>query len=204
MPLIYKVHTKQGSLVGIWKIEEPIEFFTNALSNKAIPEEKLLNRKLEKLGIRYLLNQLSEKFLDNEIDYDNFGKPHLINGKHFISFSHKKIFVAVILSKNNPHTGIDIEMTGPLPLKLSHKFVSNNDLVPDEKFTPQQKAALIWSAKESLYKIYGKKELDFKEHLSVKYIHNKELIGTIHKGDFYLQVSLHYDFVGELVLVHSV
>jgi len=203
MPLIYKEHTKQGSLVGIWKIEEPAEFFLAELSDKAMPEDKLQTRRLEKLGIRYLLNQLSQKFLDKEIDYDNFGKPHLLNGQHFISFSHKKSFVAVILSENNPHTGIDIELTGPLPLKLSHKFVSSYDSIPEDKFTPQQKAALIWSAKESLYKIYGIKELDFIKHLRIEYIEGNQLLGTIHKNDFYLQVPLKFDFVGDLVLVHS-
>lgn len=48
---------------------------------------------------------------DKEIGYSSEGKPHLTDNSSFISISHTKGYVAVILSSVAP-VGIDIEQYG--------------------------------------------------------------------------------------------
>lgn len=66
-------------------------------------------RKLEWLSVRVLLYSMLQE--DKEIGYSSEGKPHLTDNSSFISISHTKGYVAVILSSVAP-VGIDIEQYG--------------------------------------------------------------------------------------------
>ena len=64
----------------------------------------------------------------------------------------------------------------------------------------------IWCAKEALYKYYGLKSLDFKEHLKVDYqpLENEgTLTGYIQKDDYYTELKLGYEFFNEYLLIHT-
>ncbi|MCO6494144.1 MAG: 4'-phosphopantetheinyl transferase superfamily protein [Bacteroidetes bacterium] len=202
MPLIYKSQNDKSNL-GVWRIDEPISFFLDKLNLNDYPGEKLNDRKLEKLGTRHLLNLLADKPIHEKIQYDGYGKPYLDEMNDFISFSHKKSHVAVIISNQNKLTGIDIEKIGALPVKLSAKFVSQEDFMPDSLFSQEQKCTLIWSAKETIYKCYGKKELDFRQNLKVCFDKENHLTGFINKGDYSKQIPLKYEFIEDFALVYT-
>jgi len=64
---------------------------------------------------------------------------------------------------------------------------------------------IIWSAKETMYKIYGKKELDFKLHMSVEAFDKSQeaILGRIHKGDEKCILSLQLDCIDNYILCYA-
>ncbi|MCK9481489.1 MAG: 4'-phosphopantetheinyl transferase superfamily protein [Bacteroidia bacterium] len=203
MPLIYQSEIKNKAVVGVWHIQEPISFFLEQLNENQVPDEKLESRKFEKLGTSYLLNVLAKRSIHHTVVYDTFGKPFLEDSADSVSFSHKKNHVAVMLANDKLLPGIDIETVCNLPVKLAPKFVSDNDIIPDGILTVDQKFTLIWAAKESLYKVYGRKELDFRKNMSVHFKSPNQLVGFVEKDAVTMQLQLRYEFINNLVLVHT-
>jgi phosphopantetheinyl transferase len=117
------------------------------------------------LSVRHLLSELG--YTDADLAYDEYGKPHLKDGK-FISITHSFTFSGIIISDEKP-VGIDIEKQRDKILKIAHKFtpieeyksIANHDALVS-------KLTIVWGAKESLYKIYGKKKLLFLENIYIE------------------------------------
>jgi len=113
--------------------------------------------------VRHLLQKVG--YTDADLIYDEFGKPHLKDGK-FISITHSFTFSGIIIADEFP-VGIDIEKQREKIKLIAHKFT------PIESYTEKgveliQKLTVVWGAKESLYKIFGKKKLRFLEHIFIK------------------------------------
>ena len=170
MPL-YKILTVNNTTkVLIWKIEESLAHLSEGISLRKNSEERLNSMKSELhqrgfMSIRHLLKTAG--YTDFDLTYDEFGKPHLKDGK-FISITHSFTFTAIIISDEVP-VGIDIEMQRDKILRIAHKFtpfqeyktIANHDALIS-------KLTIVWGAKESLYKIYGKKKLRFLEHIYIE------------------------------------
>jgi len=66
---------------------------------------------------------------------------------------------------------------------------------------------LIWSAKETLYKLYNKKELDFKKHLLIEPFSlvqtEKFFFGTINKDNLTKKQKIHFKFYNQIVLTYT-
>lgn len=170
MPL-YKIVTINNTTKAlIWKIEEDFSDLNNNISLTQKSQERVdgMKSKLHQKGflaVRQLLKIIN--YEDNDIVYDAFGKPHLKDG-NFISITHSFTFVGIIVSTKFP-VGIDIEKRRDKIVKIAHKFtpieeyrtIANHDALVS-------KLTIVWGAKESLYKIYGKRKLLFKEHIFIK------------------------------------
>ncbi|MEN8881710.1 MAG: 4'-phosphopantetheinyl transferase superfamily protein [Polaribacter sp.] len=168
---LYKTLTvNKTTKVLIWKIEESIaELKENTqLSKKSETRLNSMRSELHQKGflsIRHLLKNVG--YTDFDLVYDAFGKPHLKDGKH-ISITHSFTFTAIIIS-DDLHVGIDIEKQRDKILKIAHKFtpieeyktIANHDALIS-------KLTIVWGAKESLYKIYGKKKLRFLHHIYIE------------------------------------
>lgn len=83
-------------------------------------------RKLEWLSVRVLLYSMLQE--DKEIGYSSEGKPHLTDNSSFISISHTKGYVAVILSSVAP-VGIDIEQYGQRVKRVYDRFIRSDERV---------------------------------------------------------------------------
>ena len=167
---LYKTLTISSSTkVFIWKIEETIEELKTGISLTESNGARLKSMKSELhqkgfLSIRHLLKEIN--LTDADLLYDEFGKPHL-NNNRFISITHSFNFTAIIYSTET-EVGIDIEKQRDKILKIAHKFtpfeeyktIANHDALIS-------KLTIVWGAKESLYKIYGKKKLLFLHHIYV-------------------------------------
>jgi len=167
---LYKTLTiSPKTQVFIWKIEESIEELKTGISLTESNEARLNSMKSDLhqkgfLSIRHLLKELN--LTDADLIYDEFGKPHLDNNR-FISITHSFNFTAIIYSTET-EVGIDIEKQRDKILKIAHKFtpfeeyktIANHDALVS-------KLTIVWGAKESLYKIYGKKKLLFLHHIYV-------------------------------------
>ena len=168
---LYKTLTvNKATKVLIWKIEESISKLQEGivLSENSTTRLNSMKSQLHQRGflsIRHLLKEVG--YTDTDLIYDEFGKPHLKNGK-FISITHSFIFTAIIVS-DKFHVGVDIEKQRDKILKIAHKFtpfeeyktIANVDALIS-------KLTIVWGAKESLYKIYGKKKLLFLHHIYIE------------------------------------
>ena len=137
-------------------------------------------RDIEKTGAQFLLQHLLNT-TDFELTYTDTKKPLLKGKNDHISISHSHDKLAIIINKNE-NTGIDVELIRDKVLAIKHKFLNENEA----HFAKEGVEILtyIWAAKETLYKIYGLKGLDFKLHLSVE-INNEDdtFLGTIITND---------------------
>jgi phosphopantetheinyl transferase len=170
MALYKTIIVNNSTKVLIWKIEEPLAVLQKDIELTENSRNRLQNMKSEIhqkgfLSIRHLLAKV--KLNDFDLFYDEFGKPNLKNGK-FISITHSFEFTAIILS-DTTEVGIDIEKQREKILKIATKFTPVKEyrtLANTEAII--RKLTIVWGAKESLYKIYGKKKLRFLENIYVE------------------------------------
>ena len=100
-----------------------------------------------------------------ELVKDTDGKPHLQDSLFFVSISHTVGYAAAIAHPRP--CGVDVQRIVPRIRQLARKFVNDEE---EARLTTEQELVqlhLIWSAKEALYKAYGKRQLDFRQHLFV-------------------------------------
>jgi phosphopantetheinyl transferase len=170
MALYKSLTVNKTTKVLIWKIEESLSTLQEGiiLSKNSSTRLNSMKSELHQKGfvsIRHLLKEAG--YTDADLIYDEFGKPHLKNGK-FISITHSYTFTAIIVSDDLP-VGIDIEKQREKILKIAHKFtpfeeyktIANVDALIS-------KLTIVWGAKESLYKIFGKKKLLFLHHIYIE------------------------------------
>ncbi len=159
------------------------------------------NREKEVAGKNYLLQHLIGDV--SKLTYDDKGKPYLVDDTRHISISHSHDRLVIILN-DKEETGIDIELIREKVLKIKHKFLKKVELV--DANDDVEKLLIYWAAKETLYKIYGLKEVDFVHHLYVKpFIKEASgtIIGEIKLLKFHQLFELHYQLIDNYVLVYA-
>jgi 4'-phosphopantetheinyl transferase len=170
MPLYKTIRVNDFTKVFVWKIEESLEDLTvgielTELSKKRVETMKSVLHQQGFMSVRQLLKQAG--YVDADVYYDAFGKPHL-KDKNYLSITHSFTFTAIIISEKKP-VGIDVEKNRDKIVKIAHKFtpieeyntIANHDALVS-------KLTIVWGAKESLYKIYGKKKLRFLHHIYIE------------------------------------
>lgn len=210
MPLIKKYTIATNIHLAVWEISESldellIDYTINENETAAFESISNEGRKKQWLATRKLLFELT-KNTNLWIAHDDNRKPILNDEQLSLSISHTSNYVAILLGKNI-RLGIDIEKLTPRIYKIKHKFCSeteNEYLADDENLLAR--LYIIWSAKESLFKMYGKGNLDFKKNL---FIHPFEfnppgsLKAHIKCNDIDAEVELYYDQIGDHVLVYG-
>ena len=90
-------------------------------------------------------------------------------------------------------------------MRVALRVFSENELVFLEK--DLEKSTVFWCAKEVLYKIYGKGEVNFKENLFVfpyKNETNLKVSAEIKILDFHQKYRLNVSFLEDFVLCYGV
>ena len=168
MPLYKSISVNSQTTVKIWKIEESYSDLLQPLDLKPQSLERVLGMKSELhqrgfLSVRHLLHEFG--YTDQDLFYDDNGKPHLKDGKH-ISITHSFTFSGVIVS--DKEVGIDIEMQRDKIAVIAHKFVDYEFNYLDKSADDYiNKLTVIWGVKESLYKLFATPGMLFKEHFLV-------------------------------------
>lgn len=196
MPILKKWNSGD-SILGIWKIEETVEELRSLLTDASCDDSVWLNyksssRQAEYLAARVLLKELCG--MEHNIQHNLSGKPFLSDGSYNISISHTRGYVAVALNPKK-EIGIDIEYFSDRVLKIESRFV-RKDEIPNSRVDVNlemcaemcadsitdsiknsitgpitniriYRLLLIWSGKETLFKVLNSSEVDFLEHLRI-------------------------------------
>ena len=210
MPLIYTSDLITVGKLGVWKVEEDDAFFHNQLHVTDIEQNELdylgIRKRKEWFSSRYLLHLLSEREIRGACLKDAFGKPYLENSDHHISISHSADYTAVIASTSV--VGIDIQRIVSKIERIAPKFISDNEVINIKDLSHIECMHTIWGAKESMYKAYGKKELDFKKNIFVlpfEYDANGFVFeGIVKKDDFLEKYTLFCHTINDLILVYAI
>ena len=157
MPL-FKNIKENNCLIGIWELSETLDHFKKKYNNSIIEKINSDKRKKEILASRALLKEMNPNL---KITHNKYGAPTIGNGK-FISISHSKRFITIILSSNK--VGIDVQKVNFKALKVASKFI---DLTKHESLC-KDKATLIWSCKECIYKWHQKGLVNFLNDIKIQ------------------------------------
>lgn len=199
MPQVLRKSHNSGAELIVWEVNETEEFFLSNLSDHVWEDKeylvtKLPAKKIELLAARYaakmMLSQLG--FTYNGIAKDEHGKPFLVDLDIEMSLTHTSKYVAVVLHSTKK-VGIDLEKPSPKMWRIKERLFSESEiqLIGSDLAT----MSIFWSAKEALYKIYGKRGMHFIDNMSLSYV-EKNLLGSIKMPD---QESSHRVFTQDFM-----
>ncbi len=210
MPLFTHKNISPEGEIGIWQVTESEEYFLDVLDLSPIELIQLRTmkgrRRVEWLASRWLLHQMSGRARRGAILKDENGKPRLVNSKWQISLSHSGDMAAAIASADL--VGIDIQQLVAKIERIAHKYMRDVEMDSLKKETKLEHLHVYWGAKESLYKAYGRRELDFKKHILIEPfdfdVSYGQCRGYVVKDDFEEAFDLRYELIEEYVLVYGV
>ncbi|MCK4919756.1 MAG: 4'-phosphopantetheinyl transferase superfamily protein [Bacteroidales bacterium] len=169
MGIVLKESISDKCLIGIWEINED---YDSLLSNLDLDEAEFIKlnsfksegRKLEWLSVRNLINNLLER--KSRIIYNSDNKPFLKGTTYNISISHSHKLTAIFLSKVK-RVGIDLELMSHKISTLQDKFINHQEIITTDPALRRYHLYIHWCAKEALYKICDKQDINFKENLTI-------------------------------------
>lgn len=175
---VFKIIDLKNAKIGVWKLSEPVEElyaiifdFLSDCEKYEFQKFKSQQRRKEWLATRILLQKIKQSPFFCEIKYSETCKPFIDNEK--IGISHSRDFVAIIISQTN-EVAIDVEKISSKAYNIIHKFLS----IDEQKLIDKNNETLVtlfWSAKETVYKFYGKKELPFIDQINILSVDFDEL-----------------------------
>ena len=172
MALAYHKKLDDSTEFAIWKIEESAEELYTQLQLRE-HEQKVIDglnngkRNLHWLSTRVLLRKLLNTSEYINCEADEHGKPFLTNSPYHISFSHSFDYAAVIISKDKP-VGIDIEIIKNKIERVANKFLVKEEIDFIDTQNKIEHLYICWCAKEAIYKLQGKRNVSFKDHIRLK------------------------------------
>ncbi len=167
---------ENGYLLGIWEITED---YDTLYSKLRLCEEEIevlnnfrnYNRKLEWLSVRNLICELTGK--ESRIVYNEMRKPFLKENSFNISISHSNRLTSILMSRNKK-VGIDLEYMSHKISSLSFRFINSQEIITEDPALSRYHLYLHWCAKEALYKICDKQDINFRENLTISPFHPGE------------------------------
>ncbi|MCF8255566.1 MAG: 4'-phosphopantetheinyl transferase superfamily protein [Bacteroidia bacterium] len=211
MPLVIQKNISANCFLAVWHITESIEEMRLNLGENLIEKDK--EKKLVQANARHYLASrilLTNLFPAQTIELlkNQNNKPSLfLNQQEWsISITHSFDYAAILIQENG-HLGIDIERIDPRITRVKQKFMNEaeKEFAGAENQIAEQ--VLIWSAKETLYKVYGNKELDFKNNLYIEpfVLAQQGSIQTrISKEDFTQNCEVNFFQVDNYYLTYSI
>ncbi len=182
MALVWIKEIKEETKIGVWKINESFEELQMMIPLtqqdiqflKGVPNEK---RRRQWLASRILLRKLLRLNISDYLHtyIDEHEKPFLKHHPYHISISHSFDYAAVILSQDHL-VGCDIEKIDSKILRIEERFLGKGELkfIHEENLNNHKDPLhrilslyILWTAKEAIYKLYGKKMISFKNNILV-------------------------------------
>jgi 4'-phosphopantetheinyl transferase len=207
MPLHKTINFNSLTQILVWKITESYEelFDQVLLDDSSLLRLGGMKSELHQRGflsVRKLLQEVG--YNDFDLYYDEFGKPHLKDGKH-ISITHSYQFSAIIVSDQT--VGIDIELQREKIIKIASKFNDDDNrfLKVDKKEDYIRKLTVIWGAKESVFKIRNERGISFKEHIKVRAFEMEDTLAAaeLHFDSVVKAFEIYFEEIENFILVYA-
>lgn len=171
MPVILEKKYENNISLAVWQITEshdelqamlPSEILTDAELASISHPQKQVEFFCSRLVIKHLANSLGIQYLG--IKKDEHGKPYLVGSNWQMSITHTTNYVAAVMHPTEA-IGMDMEKPSDKLQRIAHKFLSETERIEAENDI--EKLCIYWSAKEALYKLYGKRKVIFNENLYI-------------------------------------
>ncbi|TXK48998.1 4'-phosphopantetheinyl transferase superfamily protein [Pontibacter qinzhouensis] len=208
MPLIQTMQPAPRTLIGIWQIEEPAaELYAalppqadlSALQGKVHPK-----REQEWLASRMLAYTLLQQFTEVPLVLcrNEHGKPYFEQSDIQLSITHSPQLAAVIVSADH-QVGIDIELVSQKALRVADRFLAESEKTCTAG--DDIKTCLYWSAKETLYKMYSKRNLIFKENILLAPSETENTLrGLVQTANFSRSYEVCFENVDNHILTYCI
>lgn len=169
MGVFLKTEILQDCHLGVWEITEDYDSLYGMVELATVEKTKLdsfknISRKVEWLSVRALVKNMIGK--DTRILYNAENKPFVRGNTHKISISHSNKLTAVMISKDKL-VGIDLEFMSGKISKVADKFINEKENITDDPEMMKYHLYLHWCAKEALYKILDKQDINFRDGLTI-------------------------------------
>lgn len=153
----------------MWEITEDFDTLYGMVNLVAVEKAKLdsfknISRKIEWLSVRALVKTMLGK--DTRILYNAENKPFVRGNTHNISITHSNNLTAVIIAKDK-RVGIDLEFMSGKISKVANKFINNRENIISDPELSKFHLYLHWCAKETLYKICDKQDINFRDGITI-------------------------------------
>ena len=192
--------------IGVWQITETEEELTELSSTPSDEMEEISfirseSLRKQRLAVRALLNTM----FDDKVylsHHDN-GKPYIENNPINISITHTAKYVAVILHEEE-NVGIDIESLDRDFSAVEKKALSEDEIDDLEDEKRNEQLAIYWCAKEAVYKLLSRYNVDFAEQIEIERFRPRgegELEATFTSKDDEEEFDLEYITFDRHVLV---
>lgn len=204
--MLFKKFSDKSATMGIWQMTETLaelEAMYTVTDDERPVYDGFRNdrRRKEWLTVRILLHELLGK--DVEICYRDTGKPYLKDSSYCISITHTIGYVGIRLAAHP--VALDMEYKADRVLRIIDRFVNEKEMKYIDERDKVSSALVLWSAKETLFKLFDFQEVDFKEHLLISRMiwgNSGHFRGTVNKDGFRADVKLGYKVFGDLILVY--
>ena len=203
MPLLKIIALNDYTQLLVWKITETFYELFQSVALKDVSLARVENMKAEGhqkgfLSVRRLLMEAG--YTDFDLYYDEFGKPHLKDGKH-ISISHSHDFSVIVVSDVN--VGADLEILKDKTLKIAPRFMDVSHL---ENLSPEDKlikTTVVWGIKEAVFKIKNVIGISFKDHIFEDDFNlaDKKCIVELRIDNRVEKINILFDFIENYVFV---
>ncbi len=209
MGLLINQEIEEGCRIGLWEITEDYEtlFQMTYLSDDDIRRLngfKNISRKVESLSVRALLQKIYKP--EARIVYHQSRKPYLSDGLYNISISHSHKHTSILLGKNK-NVGVDLEFMSHNIERVAHKFINEDEVITDDPLKRREHLYIHWCAKEALYKICDKVDINFQKNLTIRPFEagiQGEFTGIVHNNFRNEEYKMHYLLENNYVLVYCV
>lgn len=209
LPVFIDHTAADGTRMVLWRITESSEFFEEQLhvnhEEKKFLQSLIPKRKKEWMSSRYLIQDVLGIEMKAKLKKDQYGKPFLEQEKTQISISHSHDLAALIYSEKI--VGIDIQLELNRITRIAKKFVNASEDKYIDIDNPVPYHHIIWGAKESMYKAYGRKNVDFKKDMIVHpftWSGKKVMIkGQLEKDKIY-DFEIHAEKIENYYLIYAI
>jgi 4'-phosphopantetheinyl transferase len=181
MPLHSITPLPGGPRLGLWHLTEPAADLWPQLADAPayaplLPARADGPRQAQWLAGRVLVQHLlaAAGAPLAQLRNDENGRPFLQGPGPAVSLSHSGEWVAALLAAPGTALGIDVEVVRDKARRIATKFLNEAELAvvaqaklpadPDPTATLEQ-YSLLWSAKETLYKLAGQRGIIFRDNL---------------------------------------
>ena len=170
MGLYLKKELDNEAVIGVWQITETEEELKELSSTPSDEMEEISfirseSLRKQRLAVRALLNTLFDEKV--YLSHHDNGKPYLENNPVNISITHTEKYVAVILHEEE-NVGIDIESLDRDFSAVEKKALSEDEIDDLEDDNRNEQLAIYWCAKEAVYKLLSRYNVDFAEQIEIE------------------------------------